>query len=127
MAGCAGLMATENTAQLERSDRHPGNPRGLTSFQVAPPSTLLKTPPSALVAYQTGGVLVSTTSVAGPRDDRFPSGRHDAPSSVLAANCVAVLRLPLVTGKSYDDVTPPTITNADGSVSIAFTCSLPLA
>jgi len=70
---------------LEWSGAHPGNPRGLVSFQVAPPSILWKTKPSALVAYQTGGILVSTTSVDGPRGVRLLKGRQVLPSSGVAA------------------------------------------
>src|SRR5689334_15554962 len=72
------------------------------------------------------GVPVSIRNPSGLPAGRLPSGAQVAPALRVEANSVAVLREPSVTGKSSDEVEPPTITKPEGSVAIAVTLSRPL-
>ena len=78
---------------------HSGRPSEPVGCHVAPASRLLKMP-VVPAAYHAGDVLLSTAIAVGVPEGRLLSGRHVRPASRVTANCVPVLRLPSVTGKS---------------------------
>src|SRR5262245_26288391 len=105
ICGLDGSTTIRDTPQNGGTNAQGGSPRDPVACHVAPPSMLLNTP-VVPPAYQTVGPLESAASAAGSPEGRLLSACQETPPSVVIANCVPVLTLPLVTGKSKDDVAP---------------------